>query len=73
MIKSEITGKVYEPSTAIYMTNPVQTFRYLDYLGSEYLLDIIWNSEKRKDTLVFVWQKCPETQKAKELWDQHLL
>lgn len=70
MIKSEITGKIYEPSTALYMSNPVQCQRYLDYLGSEYFLDIIWNSDVKKNSLIFVWKRCPQTAKAKELWDK---
>lgn len=73
MITSEITKKSYEPSTAIYLTNPIQCQRYLDYLGSEYLLDILWDSKVRENALVFVWKRCPETARAKALWDQHLL
>ena len=73
MVTSEITKKTYEPSAAIYLTNPIQCQRYLEYLGSEFFLDILWASEKRKDALVFVWKRCPETAKAKELWDKHEL
>ena len=73
MITSEITNKSYEPSTAIYLTNPIQCQRYLDYLGSEFLLDILWDSKVKENALVFVWKRCPETARAKALWDQHLL
>ena len=73
MIKSEITGKVYEPSDAVQISNPLQCGRYLDYLGPDYFLDFIWNSEVRERALVFVWKRCPETARAKQLWDQHLL
>ena len=38
-----------------------------------FFLDILWASEKRKYALVFVWKKCPETKRAKELWDKHEL
>jgi hypothetical protein len=70
---SKITGKTYEPSDAVYLTNPVQCQRYFKFLGDELFLDILYASEKREDALVFVWKRCPETKKAKELWDQHLL
>lgn len=73
MITSEITKKSYEPSTAIYLTNPIQCQRYLEYLGSEFLLDILWDSKIRENALVFVWERCPETARAKALWDQHKL
>lgn len=73
MITSKITGKTYEPSDAIFITNPVQCQRYLKYLGSSLFLDILYTSEKREDALVFVWKRCPETKKAKELWDKHML
>lgn len=73
MITSEITHKTYEPSDVVYISNPIQCQRYLEFLGPDYFLDFIWNSEVRERALVFVWKRCPETKRAKELWDQHLL
>lgn len=73
MITSKITGKTYEPSDAVYLTNPLQCQRYFKFLGSEPFLDIIFTSEKREDALVFVWKKCPETREAKIKWDNHEL
>lgn len=73
MIKSKITGKLYNPSDAVYLTNPVQCQRYFKFLGDDLFLDILFTSEKREDALVFVWQKHPDTKKAKELWDKHEL
>ena len=73
MIKSKITGKSYEPSDAIYLTNPLQCQRYFKLLGDDYFLDILFTSEKREDALVFVWKRCPETREAKQMWDKHLL
>lgn len=70
---SKITGKTYESSEAIYLTNPVQCQRYFKFLGDELFLDILYTSEKKENSLVFVWKRCPETKHAKELWDQHLL
>ena len=69
---SKITGKEYNSDEAVYCSNMLQMSRYFAYLGDEYFLDIIW-SDRKKDSLVFVWKKCPETKRAKELWDQHLL
>lgn len=74
MKTSQLTGKSYNESDAIYMTNPKQHFAYARYFGGwDYFLDMLFTSEKREDALVFVWQRCPETKQAKELWDQHLL
>ena len=73
MVTSKITHKSYDGADCIFITNPVQCQRYLEYLGPEYLYDILWTSEKRKDALVFVFPRCPETKRAKELWDQHKL
>lgn len=74
MVTSKITGKTYEQGLdCLYLTNILQVKKYLEYLGPEFLLDVLWTSEKRPDALVFVWKKCPETKKAKELWDQHML
>lgn len=73
MVKSKITGKEYVEKDAIYIANMLQAQRYLAYLGPEYLLDILYTGTYRKDSLVFVFQKCPETRKAKELWDNHEL
>jgi hypothetical protein len=74
MITSKITGKTYNAGAdCLYVTNMLQTKKYLEYLGPEFLLDVLWTSEHRPDALVFVWKKCPETKKAKELWDKHEL
>ena len=73
MVKSMITGKEYEESDCIYITNMLQAQRYLSYLSPEYLLDILYTGTYRKDSLVFVFKLCPETRKAKELWDAHKL
>ena len=73
MIKSMITGREYTENSCVYVTNMLQAQRYLSCLGPEYLLDILYTGTKRKDSLVFVFQKCPETRRAKELWDNHEL
>ena len=74
MITSNVTGKTYEPGAeCIYLTNMLQVKKYLEYLGPELLLDVLWSSAQRPDALVFVWKKCPETKQAKILWDKHEL
>ena len=73
MVKSMITGREYAEQDAVYVTNMLQAQRYLSHLGPEYLLDILYTGTYRKDTLVFVFKKCQETRKAKELWDNHEL
>ena len=70
---SQITGRSYEPSECVYITNPVQCQRYFKFLGSDFFLDILYTSDKKEDALVFVWKRCPETARAKLLWDQHEL
>ena len=73
LVKSRITGQEYNETDCIYVTNVLQTARYLSFLGPEYLLDILYTGTYRKDSLVFVFKKCAETRKAKELWDKHEL
>lgn len=73
MVKSPITMKEYDPSNAIYITIVLQAQQYLCYLGPDYFLDILYSGTKRKDSLVFVFKRCPETHYAKELWDKHEL
>ena len=73
MVKSMITGKVYDEAKCIYITNMLQAQRYLSHLGPEYLLDILYTGTYKKDSLVFVFERCAETRRAKELWDNHEL
>jgi len=73
LVKSPITGKEYDAKNCIYVSNMLQCQRYLSYLGPKYLLDILYTDTYRKDSLVFVFERCAETRKAKELWDKHEL
>ena len=73
LIKSLITGREYSENNCVYVTNMLQAQRYLSHLGPQYLLDILYTGTYRKDSLVFVFERCPETRKAKELWDNHEL
>ena len=65
LIKSMITGREYLENDCVYITNMLQAQRYLSFLGPEYLLDILDTGTYRKDSLVFVFQRCPETRRAK--------
>ena len=56
MITSKITGKTYEPSDCVYISNPLQCQKYLKYLGEDFFLDILYTSYKKEDALVFVWK-----------------
>ena len=70
LVVSKITGKKYTPGAdCVYLSNMVQVKKYLELLGPEHLLDVLWTSEKRPDALVFVWEKCADTARAKQLWD----
>lgn len=67
---SPLTGKTYETSSALYMSNPQQCFFYISTIGFKYFLDILPGDEKKKDMMIFVWEKCKETAECKKLWDE---
>lgn len=71
MVTSRITHKNYEPSECVFISNPAQCYKYFQLLGTEFFMDILYSGEKRENSLVFVWKRCPETAKAKRLWDNH--
>lgn len=68
---SAITGRSYDPSECVFITNPIQCQKYFKYLGTELFVDILYDSAKKEDALVFVWRRCPETAQAKRLWDNY--
>lgn len=72
-VKSKITGKVYLSEKAVYLTNPIQCQRYFKFLGDEHFLDILYESNRGEECLVFVWEKNAATKEAKLKWDQHAL
>ena len=67
LIKSLITGREYSEKNCVYVTNMLQAQKYLANLGPQYLLDILYTGTYRRDSLVFVFERCPETRRAKEL------
>ena len=73
LVKSQITGREYMENNCVYVANMLQAQKYLANLGPKYLLDILYTGTYRKDSLVFVFEKCEETRRAKELWDNHEL
>ena len=73
MTISKITNKAYEPSECVFISNPTQCFKYFQLLGTEFFVDILYDGGKRENSLVFVWKRCPETAKAKQMWDNHTL
>lgn len=73
MIKSPITGKIYEPGNSIFISNMLQARLYLIHLGPDALLDIIYISEKRPDSIVFVFERGEKTKLLKQQWDNHTL
>ncbi len=73
LVKSLITGREYAENNCVYVTNMLQAQKYLANLGPQYLLDILYTGTYKKDSLVFVFERCPETRRAKELWDKHEL
>ena len=74
MKHSLITHKDYNPdnSSSVYIANMVQAKKYLQELGTEYLMDILFENTKN-DCLVFVFKKCPEIQEAYQKWQNHEL
>lgn len=73
MATSQITHKTYNESECVFLSNMIQAKKYLENLGGDALLDIIYTSEKRPDALVFVFPRNEETRKLKILWDRHEL
>lgn len=73
MVTSKITHKTYDPERCVYIANTAQCYKYLATLGEDYLYDVVLTSKEKKDSLVFVFPKCQETKRCKELWDRHEL
>ena len=64
MITSKITGKSYQPTDCIFISNMTQCHQMLNAIGPADLYDILYTSEKRPDALVFVWAKMNAQQSA---------
>lgn len=72
-IKSKITGKDYMAEDGIYISNMLQARLYLIHLGPEALLDILYDSQKRPNSIVFVFERGEKTRLLKRKWDEHTL
>ena len=72
-VKSKITGKEYISEDGIYISNMLQARLYLIHLGPEALLDVLYDSGKRPDSIIFVFERGEKTRLLKQQWDQHTL
>lgn len=72
-VKSKITGKEYMAEDGIYISNMLQARLYLIHLGPEVLLDILYDSQKRPNSIVFVFERGERTRALKQQWDNHTL
>ena len=72
-VKSKITGKQYKSDEGIYVSNMIQARLYLIHLGPDGLLDILYDSQKRPNSLVFVFERGEKTRSLKQRWDNHTL
>lgn len=72
-VKSKITGKEYMAEEGIYISNMIQARLYLMHLGPDGLLDILYDSQKRPDSIVFVFERGEKTRRLKQQWDNHTL
>lgn len=74
MITSPITRKTYDPSNSnvVYLSNMIQSKKYLSAIGPDYLLDVLYDNTKN-DCLVFVFKRCPETAECYRKWQSHEL
>lgn len=72
-IKSKITGKEYRAEDGIYVSNMLQARLYLIHLGPEALFDILYDSQKRPNSIVFVFERNEKTRLLKRKWDEHTL
>ena len=72
-VKSKITGKEYMSEDGIYVSNMLQARLYLIHLGPDGLLDILYDSQKRPNAIVFVFERGEKTRLLKQKWDEHTL
>ena len=74
MIKSSITGKIYDPSNSsvVYLSNLQQVFRYLCNGAEEDFVDILYTNTKN-NCLVFVFNKSENIKRLYDLWNKHEL
>ena len=57
LIQSKITGKKYNPEHVWYISNMQQVSAQFANGGDIYLLDVIYNSSKNRNKMVFVYEK----------------
>lgn len=72
-VKSKITGREYMAEDGIYVSNMLQARLYLIHLGPDGLLDILYDSGRRPNSIVFVFERGEKTRLLKQQWDNHTL
>ena len=70
---SKLLNKYYEQDSCVFVTNPVQTAKFLNNGAVEDLCDILYSGTKRPDTLVFVFKKSPLVKELYRKWKDHEL
>lgn len=71
MVKSNFTGKTYDPANAVRILNMQQVAAYLNYGVN--LIDLYSSKDKNgKPILVFIFNR-EETKEAYDLWCNHEL
>jgi hypothetical protein len=70
---SAITKRYYDDENVVFLTNMVQTYRYMNAGANADLVDIMYFGTKRPDTLVFVFEKTPLVKELYKKWQAHEL
>ena len=75
MVFSKLLNRSYDPDneSVVYVTNTLQTARFLNNGAAEDLCDILYSGTKRPDTLVFVFRKTPLIKELYKKWQNHEL
>lgn len=74
-VYSKLLNRFYDPEqdSCVYITNPLQTARFLNNGAAEDLCDILYSGTKRPDTLVYVFRKTPLIRELYRKWNAHEL
>ena len=70
---SRLLNRSYDSDNAVYVANMLQAAKYMKNGAHEDLVDILYDGVKRKDTLVFVFNKTPRVKELYKKWQAHEL